>query len=232
MSAFSSFRMLMAAGAVGVGPPPVVTQLGTYESSVNGRTYTYSSAPFGTAVAGRGIIVIVQGGGGDRDWVSCTIGGVSATEIVQTVSAPGANTNSVAMYYAEPSGTSGNVVVNSDPGASQMARAQINVMSITGHNATPTATAEDETASNTTAATVNINLPENGVCILGASCNSNTTYTWTNATEYSDFQVSGETGTLSTAVRTASSAETGTTITGTATSSNLQSIVAASFAPA
>ena len=225
-----SERLKASLLAGGVGDPPVVTQLGTYQSSGNYHTYTYSSAPFGTDVSGRGIIVIVNGGGENRDWVSCTIGGVSATEIVQA--GAGATNTSIAMFYGEPSGTSGDVVVNSDPGASTMARAQISVISITGHNATPTDTDYFESTTASSTGSLSMDLPQNGVCIMAASSNSNATFTWTNATELFDFQVSGESHSMSGAVRTASSPETGTSISYTASASNDPVYLAASFGPA
>lgn len=213
--------------AGGVGDPPVVTQLGTYEDT-GGDPYTYTNAPFGTEVAGRGIIVIVNGGGENRNYTSCTIGGVTATEIVQA--GAGATNTSIAMYYAEPSGTSGNVVCDSADG--NMARGQISVLSITGHNSTPTDTDYFESSTNSNTGSLSMDLPENGVCIMAASSNSNVTFTWTNATELFDFQVSGESHSMSGAVRTASSAETGTSISYTATASNHPVYLAASFAPA
>lgn len=224
--------MPWAAGVLssdGVGDPPVVTYEDIYKSTSNSRTYTFSGASFGSDVAGRGIIVLVTGGGENRDWVSCTIGGVSATEIIQHGN-PNLS-NATAMYYAEPSGTSGTVVCNSDPAASSMARAIISVLSITGHDPTATFTYETETTTGT-ATSVSANLPENGVCIVAVAENTNNTFSWTNATELFDQNVGGETCQFSAAVRTASSAETGTTITATSTGSSRTSIIAASFAPA
>jgi hypothetical protein len=95
-------------GAGGSGT--VLTYLGNYVQETGPQDpVTYTGVDFGTEAADRYIIVAIGQRNDSRTFTSVTIGGVTATILVQNVDG---NTSAGIAIAAVPTGTSGDVVVN------------------------------------------------------------------------------------------------------------------------
>ncbi len=151
-------------------------------------TYTFSTCAFGAAAADRIIVVGVCGQDGASAGVSSmTIGGVAATEIVESVASVGGNAVNTALYYAAvPTGTTGDVVVTF--GGNQSAAA-VGVWAVLNSSGTPSASASNARNDGNPNATT-INCPANGAILgyagLTQSGSDPTSATWTNLTESLD----------------------------------------------
>ena len=149
------------------------------EDTANQSTYTYSSENLGVAAADRYIIVAVNSrrGGNPADVTSVTIGGVSATIVVEQANSD-ANSDVSALAIANvPTGTTGDVVVVY---TATMARASIGVYRATGIDS---ATPYDSGSSTAADPTFDIDCEAGGFVIGTACSNSNTTTTWSGITE-------------------------------------------------
>jgi len=103
---FQGPSMLLAGGAV------IGTYINKYANTGNATTYNFTSSDFGTAFAGRRILVAVAGAFSSRNISSVTIGGVSATILVQRQSNAGSSELTTGFVIAEvPTGTSGTISV-------------------------------------------------------------------------------------------------------------------------
>lgn len=188
-------------------------------SSSTLTTYTFSGVSLGAADVNRKIAVTIGGhrAASGRTIVSCTIGGVSAVELVFVAAVAGSNTVLQSVWIASvPTGTTGNIVVTF---SNTMDRIGVDVIRLIGANSTAYHTATDDEADGGFAVTANINAVSGG-CVIGVTCTSNSgrTVIWTNLTERSDRVVGS-----STAVSMASDATTSTgsvTVTATASGSN------------
>jgi len=216
-----------AAAAGGVVIPPTIAHLGDYGSTANRDNYTYSNAPFGPELPGRGVLAVCSVGGEDRDITTVTIGGVPAIELAQA--GLGGSNFSVGIFYAEPAGTSGDVVFNV---TSQGARGSIHVYSITDHDPTPFFADYVDKPTNSNNNQIAVDIPANGLALVGMALNSSvSSVTWANADETHEYNFSGESGNCSGAVRNVTDAEAGTVISYTTSSSNGQFACAVSFGP-
>lgn len=193
----------------------------------NLTTYTFSSVNFGTADGARYIICGVSSrAGGSSTINSVTIGGVTASIVVQINSAAdsGFNTAGIAIA-AVPTGTSGDVVVVFSAG---QARATIYLWSST---TLESATASDFDSNAANDPSVNIDCPANGFIIAVASFSVGTgSTTWTGLTEDYDQALESNLN-VTMASDNFVAAQTGLTV--SANSSNTNGVmVVASWGPA
>lgn len=157
------------------------------EDSVDRTTYTFATQSIGTAAVGRCVVVSVGGGqSGNRDINSVTVGGNTATELIEVDSA--GNINVVGLFaITVDTGTTADVVVTF---SASMARAAIGVWAIYGvQNCTTATDTQSDTGANPS---VNINVSAGGSVIGYVRTNTGTVGTWSGITE--DFDASVETG--------------------------------------
>ena len=161
-------------GAGGPADPLVLTYL-DYGEATSGREHTGMS--FGAASAGRYLVAVGhvrQTSGSDQS--SVTIGGVSATIVVQS---GGSLNRSFIAIALVPTGTSGTVSWSGSAQASA-----VELYSLTGlQSTTPHDTATDSSTSNDDVQTLDLNVPEGGAVMAGGASSSNDDMTWTGLSE-------------------------------------------------
>jgi len=158
------------------------TDLGYDESNLS--SYTFSTKSFGTASSDRRMIVGVSAPANTNfgTITGMTIGGVTATQLVQTEDADGYS--DFAIYGADvPTGATGDVVVTLSASPD---RCGIAIFATTGIlSLTPTDTGTVNTAS--VDLTDSINVSSGGIIVGFVSCeNASNAWTWTNLTERVD----------------------------------------------
>lgn len=183
--------LLMRAAAAGSGELTAAYLQNTFDGA-NSTTYTFTAENLGPASSDRYIVVAIGGRSvAVQTIASVSIGGVTATEIVQSDAWQNSASNATGLYYAlVPSGTSGDVVVT---WTGAMVRCGIGLWSITGGSL-----AVSDSAAGTpggVSADVDIVNPDGGFVICSAMTGVSGTYAWTNADERFDQAV--ETGTHS-----------------------------------
>lgn len=182
-------------------------------------TYTFSAQALGAASADRYIIVTAAGrkAGASTTISSITVGGVTATIVVQRTNTITNTAVSGIAIAAVPTGTTGDVVVTFGAG---MARCGIALWAVTGlASDTPT----DTDSSVATAPTVNLDVVAGGFAIGCAydSASVGASATWAGITEQYDNQINdgGVVNTWTGASDTFVSVQTGLTMTATFTGS-------------
>ena len=157
-------------------PSPTITYLTTNGSSSNLSTYTYSSVSFGSP----GLIVVSVGAFGNYTLTSLTIGGVSAVKAISLTSGGSVKSD---IWYAEVTGTTGNIVVNY---GSQMSNNLIGVWRINNYSSTtPVFSGSTQGTSGSISITTS-SLDSGDVGIGSMNCTYPSTpgsQSWTNATE-------------------------------------------------
>jgi hypothetical protein len=160
---------LIGFGAGGAAGPLVLTYL-DYSEKTSGTSHTGMS--FGAASAGRYLVAVGhvrQSSGSDQS--SVTIGGVSATIVIQS---GGSINRSFIAIALVPTGTSGTVAWSGSAQASA-----VNLYSLTGlQSTTPHDTATDNSTSNADEQTLDLNVPEGGAVVSGGASSSNDSMTW------------------------------------------------------
>jgi hypothetical protein len=143
---------------------------------VNGD-WTASGVDFGAADADRYIFVSLTGGSSlsDRVFNSVTIGGVAATRCVRAVEG-GATYNAEVWGALVPSGTSGNVVTNSSPGAAYTPQSMAVYRVVGLQSLTPTDTSVG------TSSAANLDISEGGFVIAVGVDNALSDLNLTNVT--------------------------------------------------
>lgn len=188
------------------------------------NSYTFSSQDFGTAEAGRYIIIgiISRKSTTAATITGVTIGGVTATIVVQRTNTI-TNTDVAGIAIAlVPDGATGNIVVTF---SATMLRCAISVYRAVGlSSATPT----DSDGSTASAPSVALDVPAGGFAIGMALTSATTTTSWTGLTENVDATLETYV-TYSSALQEFASAETGRTMTATFGSSNESAGVFASW---
>jgi hypothetical protein len=158
-------------------------------SGADASSYTFTSADIGTADADRTVVVAVASrkSGATTTITGVTVGGVSATELVQ-VSNFATNTCVAGLYAINvASGTSADIVVTfADP----MLRCGIGVYRCTGISTTP----NDTATSATSGASVNVDVTAGGAAIgvASAGTTSQPACTWTVVGEHYDGRIGAE----------------------------------------
>ena len=208
------------AGIAGTISPRFVTYQELKTDTVGASTYTFSAATIGTAVAGRVVIVgVTWFNDTARTLSSATIGGVSASILVQTGANGTIAVGSAIIAAVVPTGTTADVVVNMSGSTGGCAAG---VWTASGLQSA----AAFATGSNTTLAALGVSTSPAGFLIAVAANDNTRTFTWTGATENYDSNYDG------TAVASgASIAAVGGTVTVTPTASGAATgcLVAASF---
>tara|TARA_R110000765_G_C18807884_1_gene594340 strand:+ start:165 stop:824 length:660 start_codon:yes stop_codon:yes gene_type:complete len=142
---------------VAISLPTVALTANAFDTA-NATVYTFSGKAFGDAAADRLMVVGIGAANNSNAISSVTIGGVSATETVTSISV--AAENRLGMYQAiVPSGTTGDVVVTF---AGAKVRCHIGVWRVTGVTAAASATDSDSAAD---PVATSLNVPANGICI-------------------------------------------------------------------
>lgn len=146
-------------------------------------TYTFSGMSFGPAAADRYLVACYAWiTGGLPVYSSSTIGGVTATKLVESL---GSNTRTAIAIAAVPSGTSGNVVLNLSSGSNMFGCALYSITNMSSPAAVSTGT---DTSSPNQAA---LDVPAGGSVIGVCFANSVNDATWTNATEDAAVAIAG-----------------------------------------
>jgi len=145
----------------------------------NASSYTFSGRSFGTASADRKIIVGAVVRNGSPTFSSVTIGGVTATSVIQAV---GGTNHRVGLFIADvPTGATGDVVVV--PGAA-VVRCGIGIWAMTG---AASSTASDTDSSTADPISVTLTIPANGAAIgYCAYLQPGGSFGWTNLIESFD----------------------------------------------
>jgi len=151
------------------------------EDSVGASSYTFSAQAFGAAADGRYIVAALSwmSNAGDRTISSVTIGGVSATILVEGSNAGRGCAICIALV---PTGTSGNVVLNLSGACLGATSTTYRVTGILASAAASTATS----AANNPTATMNIAANGGLIAIAQARAGAAPTTLWTGAVEDCD----------------------------------------------
>ncbi len=201
----------------------------TVASTTDLTTYTFSTVDIGTANADRCVIVsaIARKSGASATLSTVTIGGVSATIVVQNTNNV-TNTDVAGLAAAiVPTGTTGDIVVTWSAG---MLRSQIGVWTAIG---TDSCTTPHDTGSSLSGdPSTTIDIADAGAAVGAGLTAAGTTASWTGLTE--NFDATLETFVTATgASASAMSAETGRTVTIDFAAAGVESVgVFASWAPA
>src|SRR6185369_5086511 len=156
--------------------------------SVDASTFTFSSQSFGAETCGKRYIVVGLGGGGVAATISSvTIGGITATQILNINTATGIASRG-GMFYAEvPTGTTGSVVVT---WSTTIARCGIAIWRMVNPiTMTPTSSDTQTTTSASVMTFATTTIPTNGGAIGYIYMDDSAatrTWTWTGMTENFD----------------------------------------------
>ena len=167
--------------AVAAGGPVAITQTDNGLSATDSNTYTFTNRALGSAQADRRIIVglCMRVAGTTTTVSSVTVGGVSASSVIDVPNNGGGNTTLGALYIADvPSGTTGDVVVTF---SGTVLRCGVNVWRMVGA-ASGTASSTGSTQLDNTG--VSVTVPANGSAVGYAVTDATSvpTMTWTNIT--------------------------------------------------
>jgi hypothetical protein len=203
--------------------PPSFSYRTHAESSSDLSTYTFTAQDIGTASATRYVVVgiAIRTAGANPTFSSVTIGGVSATLVVQAVNSVSDWTRTGIFIAAVTTGTTGDVVVTLSSAA---ARCGISVYALYDLTSATAITSATSTAS---PGSLNVNVTPGKVLVAHAYDNSNTAMAWTGATE--DFDVALEGGQHSSASLLTSTTETPRTVSVSYGTGSVPAAVAALF---
>ena len=159
--------------------PAVATYIATGTSTVNNASYTFTNANIGVAAADRIVLVGITARGasvGNYSFTSLTIGGNAAT-VDGTTNASNGQEVSTFAYLLVPAGTTANIVVNF---SGTMDVCALHIYNINGQASnTPVGSAVDGAG----ALSVSPGTQTNGCAVCCVMGDTNTNYTWANATE-------------------------------------------------
>lgn len=148
---------------------------GNATDTSNSSSYTFSAQTIGTASADRRVIVGVHMEGA-RSITSATIGGVSATIVIQG----GGSGKSGILIAAVPTGTTADVVITLPGSNSSCAIGVWSVTGMTSDTAVDTGDVFDDPAADT------LSTANGGICIAVATRATIGNVNWTGATEVYD----------------------------------------------
>jgi hypothetical protein len=175
--------LLLPHGGLVTGIPVTVSLEDSSVSASDATEYTFSSQAFGTAATNRHIVVAIGGRSLGATVTGVTIGGVSATELVQN----NVVSSEVAIFMkAIPTGTTGDVVVTWSSGG--QSRCGIGVWAVYGASITPNDTGQDTNSVGTLSD--NLNVPAGGA-VIGYAYTNDSDMTWAGVTERFDDDVEG-----------------------------------------
>lgn len=225
-------NQLIGFGAAASSSPVTISYIGTTTNTADTATYTFTDHAIGTASADRVVLVAVslRSPTAGVSISSMTIGGVSATEIVEA--STGANATSAIYGLLVTSGTTATIVVT--PSATGQ-RCQVSVYAMTGNGGSTTAhaTATDTTAPSSTT----IDIPINGSAVgISYAVDSGAVgaATWAGLTEDNDATLENTSNAYSAAHLDSTGGATGLSIGVTwanGTPDGAEAFCAASFSP-
>lgn len=167
------------------GGPATITFLQCATDTTDGSSFTFSAQNTGTASSDRYTIVgvLVEDAGELHNVDSLTVGGDSATEIVDE----GGTTsvlNSAIYILANPSGTSEDIVVTPSETVTSMSVCVWQANNLESATATDTASDSDRNAN---PMTLDLNVSADGIAVaVCADFSAAGTYTWVGLTERDD----------------------------------------------
>ena len=223
---------LVGFGASGGG----ATELSFLQGSVSGddsATYTFSSQNLGAADPNRWIVVCATGiQVSARTIDTVTVGGVSATKLVEAESTAGSAFRDVSIWVAYvPTGTTGDIVLTFSSGLVRAGYSAYRL--ITSTNPTTAYDTETDITTSGSDLSVSINRPDNGVVIAAtmALCSTATSVTWAGTSENYDaaYPDAAAQGMSSSSVASGASPLTVTATIGGTLVANGQALAAASF---
>ena len=171
---------------LGSSSTKVLTYVTATDAAGGGSPQTFATVSIGTAAYDRRVILAVAAGGGATvgTVTGITVGGVSATKIVEQLGA-GNQTRSQIWIALVPSGTTADIILTYSASVSQFG---IGVWNATGLSVNTAFASGGSTADPGTAT---LACTGGGFCVsLAATFNLSTSLTWTNVTEKYD-QVQG-----------------------------------------
>jgi hypothetical protein len=158
----------------------VLTYQTSAVSTADATTYTFSGKAIGTAADNRYVIVAVTGGYAGRTVSTLTVGGITATKLVELVSTAGSSELTSALFIVlVTTGTTADVVVTWSAGQNDCG---IGIWSATGISAT----ALDTKSSNASPGTFTLTTVAGGVVVCAHNATGTGTTSWTNTTERYD----------------------------------------------
>lgn len=179
IASLCAFRQVHAAGTI--------TYLEDATSTADLQTYTFSSQNLGTAASDRCIVVTIgtrDTGATTKTIDSVTIGGVSATIVIQKQYAVTNSTVSGIAIAAVPTGTTGDVVITM---SEAMLRMATSIYRVDGVDCTVSTDAEGSIVSGPSAS---LYVPAGGVAVgTGAFSSAGSTVTWSGLTEDTDTMI-------------------------------------------
>lgn len=200
-----------------------ITYRGAISDALSAATHTFTDFAIGPASAGRIVTFSFSDrAGGTVTHDSATIGGISATKLLDAFNNAGGNTTRTTLWAAVvPTGTTATIVINMSAAGN---RCGGGVWTMTG---APSITPAFSGTSVANSPTASINVPANGGA-LGAAYDglggSNTT--WSGITEDYDAISGGGTSNYTGAHANFVAAQTGLTMTATMTGSNAAGVFA------
>lgn len=204
-----------------------ITFLQVNGDATDNTTFTFNGVNFGTAAAGRYLIVAVSGRAVSNSptITGITIGGVSATIAIQVRDVAGLNIQAIAIA-AVPTGTSGTVVVTFDQTLTNCDIAMYSTSDV------GSVTAFDTGSSTADPGNILLDIPAGGIALALAKSDAGTgTCAWTNLTERYD-QLDANGNNISGASDAFASAQTNLSITADFSAAAVRPIMAAaSFSP-
>ena len=202
------------------GAPPSVTFLQQNLVVSLAATHTHSSISFGTAASRRRIIVCLAHrgngiGGQPANVTSMTIGGVTATKIVEKNNAPDPTVFCAIWIANVPTGTSGNIVITY-----QFNSAESTICVYEAQNLNSSSATDTEVPGFSAPATLSVNVAARGIIVGHAYAVLTLTgsgATWTGLTENFDALVGTERQTTASIAVTGAETPRAITVTGFAT---------------
>lgn len=167
--------------ATGVATPPSYTFNAQSGDNNTRSTFTFTSVSFGTAAAGRLVVVFFSTANGQDSVTSATIGGVSAT--VGITQAGSSAVRITAVYAVVPTGTSGTVVINLTGTSSRGRMACFSIYDLS--STTPEDT--DGTANSSNVSTNTLSVSKDAVVLAGiVHVDNGQSFVWSGVTEAYD----------------------------------------------
>jgi len=222
---FMSGSQLIGFGAGGGVVPASVSFAGSSVDGTDQTTYTFTSHAIGTAAANRTVVVCISGNGAgfSRSVSGVTIGGVSATELIDYQNPTSTDQLSAMYSLAVASGTTATIVVTF---SDSMVACGIGVFAAYGISSSTHATDTDPSEPGS----LSLNVPANGIAIACSRSDNGAACTVTGVTEAYDENVESNRYQYGGALAFAS-AQTPLAIGFDASGSN-QTSIAASWGPA
>ena len=220
---FQNNLLMASASAAGGQFTVTAEELQPYFTHTGGTSQTYSDVDLGDDTSDAKHVILALGWGSDATaFSSCTIAGVTATNLVTTAS-PFPYKRTI-ILIAQTTATTGDIVFTQASGS--FAETVFQTFQMVNGSATPIGTI----SNNANPATGTIDIVAGGFCVGVMEANTSATMSWTGLTERYD---RGSNAAYGIAYDMDMSAETGRTVTATPSGSPTQrALSVASFGPA